>query len=62
VSLGSLDEPARVPPDKQFGLESRLPFIGAIAALPGTRTEDDVPAERLARYRSRQHHPDGGAG
>ena len=60
VSLGSLDDPARVAPAKQFGLESRLPFIAAIAGLPGTRTEDDVPAERLARYRSRQH-PDGGA-
>ena len=55
VSLGSLDDPARVVPVKQFGLESRLPFIAAIASLPGTRTEDDVPAERLAKYRSRQH-------
>jgi hypothetical protein len=36
-------------------MESRLPFIAAIPGLPGTRTEDDVPAERLARYRCRQH-------
>ncbi len=49
VSLGSLDDPARVVPAKQFGLESRLPFVAAIAGLPGTRTEDDVPAERLAQ-------------
>jgi hypothetical protein len=59
VSLGSLDDPGCVPPQKQYGVESRLAFVGAIAGLPGTRTEDDVPAERLARYRSRQH-PDGG--
>jgi hypothetical protein len=55
VSLGSLDDPARVVPAKQFGLESRLPFVAAIAGLPGTRTEDDVPPERLAQYKSRQH-------
>ena len=42
-------------------LDSRPAFIAAIADLPGTRTEDDVPADRLARYRSRQH-PDGGKG
>lgn len=61
VSLGSLDDPARVVPAKQFGIESRLPFIASIAGLPGTRTEDDVPAERLAKLKSRQH-PDGSAG
>jgi hypothetical protein len=55
VSLGSLDDPARVVPAKQYGLESRLPFVAAIAGLPGTRTEDDVPPDRLAHYRSRQH-------
>jgi hypothetical protein len=55
VSLGSLDDPARVAPAKQYGLESRLPFVATLAGLPGTRTEDDVPPERLARYKSRQH-------
>lgn len=58
VSLGSLDEPARVTPAKQYGLESRLPFVPSLGALPGTRTEDEVPPARLAQYRSRQH-PDG---
>ena len=55
VSLGSLDDPARVPPAKQFGMESRLPFIAAIPGLPGTRTEDDVSPADMARLRSRQH-------
>ena len=55
VSLGSLDDPARVVPAKQYGVESRLGFVVNLAALPGTRTEDEVPAERLARYKSRQH-------
>ncbi len=55
VSLGSLDDPTRVAPAKQYGLESQLPFVATLTTLPGTRTEDDVPAERLARYKSRQH-------
>jgi hypothetical protein len=55
VSLGSLDDPSRVVPIKQYGLESRLPFVAAILHAPGTRTDDDVPPERLAQYQSRQH-------
>src|SRR5712671_6909846 len=60
VSLGSLDDPSRVAPAKQFGVEGRLPFLATLTSLPGTRTEDDVPAADLARQTSRQHpdHPD----
>jgi hypothetical protein len=60
VSLGSLDDPSRVAPAKQFGVESRLPFVATLASLPGTRTEDDVPAQDRVRLKSRQH-PDGAA-
>ena len=59
VSLGSLDDPARVVPIKQYGLESRLPFLDSILHAPGSRTEDDVPPEARARFKSRQH-PDRG--
>ncbi len=55
VSLGSLDEPLRVAPAKQYGLESRLPFVAGLTTLPGSRTEDEVPPERMAQYKSRQH-------
>jgi hypothetical protein len=55
VSLGSLDAPARLPPVRQYGVESRLPFLATLTTLPGTRTEDEVPPEHMARYKSRQH-------
>jgi hypothetical protein len=60
LSLGSLDDPSRIVPAKQYGIEGRLPFIDVIADLPGSRTEDDVPADDLARLKSWQHpdHPD----
>jgi len=61
VSLGSLDDPMRVAPAKQYGIEGRLPFVATLADLPGTRTEDDVSAPDRARLKSRQH-PDAGKG
>ena len=35
VSLGSLDDPARVAPTRQYGLESRLAFLATLTTLPG---------------------------
>ena len=55
VSLGSLDEPTGVQPAKQYGIESRLPFLLQLQMLPGTRTEDDVPPDALMRLKSYQH-------
>jgi hypothetical protein len=55
VSLGSLDDPKRLPPIKQYGLESLLPFVADLTKLPGTRTEDSVPPQDRPRLASRQH-------
>jgi hypothetical protein len=55
VSIGSLDEPARVKPVIQSGIESRLPAFFDLAGLPGETTEEGTPAEWLPRLASRQH-------
>lgn len=55
VSIGSLDRPAEVRPGRQYGTESRLPWFGELAALPGTCTEDDLPADLRDREQSAQH-------
>lgn len=55
VSIGSLDHPEAITPAKQFGVESMLPAFALLHTLSGTRTEDDVPAEALAKLKSRQH-------
>ena len=55
ISIGSLDDPAKVRPEIQIGIESRMPWIAEMAALPEKPTEQAVPAERLARIQSRQH-------
>ena len=55
VSIGSLDEPARVKPVNQYGIESRLPAFFELAGLPGETTEAGTPAEWLPQLASRQH-------
>ncbi|HST93297.1 MAG TPA: GFA family protein [Microvirga sp.] len=55
VSIGSLDEPARVQPEIQWGIEARLPAFETLHLLPGETTESDTPPELLAKMKSRQH-------
>jgi hypothetical protein len=55
LSIGSLDDPSRVPPRMQFGIESRLPCFSGLASLPAQTTEQSIAPERLARLASRQH-------
>ena len=55
VSIGSLDDPRRVKPISQFGIESCLPVFLELAALPGETTKDSTPAEWLPKLASRQH-------
>lgn len=55
VTLGSLDDPKAVPPLKQYGLEARMPWFATIAALPGSVTEDDIPADKMQQLKSLQH-------
>jgi len=55
VSIGSLDDPAAVRPEQQFGIEARMPWFAELHALPESRTEDDIPPDMLSRLASRQH-------
>lgn len=55
VAIGSLDDPGQVAPAMQYGIEGRLPAFLTLHTLPGTRTEDDVPAEEMEKLKSRQH-------
>jgi hypothetical protein len=55
VSIGSLDEPARIRVEKQYGIESRLPAFATLHEAPGETTAESTPAEWLPRLASRQH-------
>jgi hypothetical protein len=53
ITLGSLDEPARVEPRRQVGIESKVPWLDDALGLRGTATQEDAPA--LAGMKNFQH-------
>jgi hypothetical protein len=67
VTLGSLDQPGRVPPARHLGVENRLPWMaGAVLdALPATVTIGPDTAEPVRSLTGLQHPdhdtPDGWA-
>jgi hypothetical protein len=59
ISIGSLDEPERVAPMEQFGVESRLSYFARLPSLPGDRTTEEDEPELADRIRAANHqHPD----
>jgi len=59
ISIGSLDQPEKFPPQSQYGVESRLSWFASLPTLPGDRsTEQRIPklAGRIAA--SNHQHPD----
>jgi len=55
VSIGSLDRPASQDPELQYCIESELPWLAAMRALPGKRAEEYITPERAARFVNYQH-------
>jgi hypothetical protein len=56
LAAGAFDDPAALPPTKQFGIEAKLPFADGLHLLPGHPTEDDLEdAPFLADLVSYQH-------
>jgi hypothetical protein len=54
MTIGSLDEPARVRPTQQIGVESRLPWLDEVMQTPRYTSEEDPPPGGLAAVESRQ--------
>jgi len=55
IAIGSLDNPERVKPAQQIGVESRLSWFGELHGLPSATTENAIPADYLARLKNAQH-------
>ncbi len=59
VSMGSLDEPEKIEPTLQYGIEARLSYFAKLAALPGDRTTEEDAPELAAAIKATSHqHPD----
>jgi hypothetical protein len=59
VTLGSLDEPARAKPTRQYGIESRVPWWHDLFDLPGSTTAENPPPGGLESVASYQHQGGG---
>jgi hypothetical protein len=55
ISVGSLDQPEKVKPEIQIGIESRIPWIEEIHQLKEQQTDQVLSADRLARVDNYQH-------
>ncbi|MGY3453567.1 GFA family protein [Bradyrhizobium sp. USDA 4353] len=55
IMTGSFDRPDRVVPTRQFGSESRLGWVVAIANLPSQTTQQNYGPEKMATIVSHQH-------
>src|SRR5882724_3495408 len=59
VTIGSLDDPARIEPEFFFGGEARVPWLIAAVAQPATTTGYNEVSEWSARIvRTNRQHPD----
>jgi len=55
VTTVSLDDHALFPPRDQLGVESRLPWVKALADLPEARIDDWLAAAKITDVGSHQH-------
>ncbi|MDQ0324322.1 hypothetical protein J2R99_000171 [Rhodopseudomonas julia] len=58
LAIGAFDEPAKIPPKVQFGVEAKLPFVDDLAGLPSHRTENDPEAPAFLADIVSYQHPD----
>ena len=55
VTIGSLDEPHSIQPERQVGVEGRWPWLASLIDLPALRTDQDRTAADLSKLTSNQH-------
>ena len=59
VSIGSLDEPEKIAPRNQYGIESRTSWFTTLPTLPGDQTTEEDSPELAAKIAASNHqHPD----
>jgi hypothetical protein len=59
VSIGSLDEPEKIPPENQYGIESRISWFERLPSLPGEKTTEEDHPELARKIAATNHqHPD----
>jgi hypothetical protein len=58
LAIGAFDEPGRLPPVVQFGIEAKIGFVDHLHELPGRDTMDDVDVATYLTTIENYQHPD----
>ncbi len=59
IALGSLDEPEKIAPQRQYGVEARLSWFATLPGLPGEKTTEEEDPGLAAKIAVSNHqHPD----
>jgi hypothetical protein len=58
LAIGAFDEPERVRPIVQFGVEAKIGYVDHLHELPGHETMDDVEAAPFLTDLQSYQHPD----
>jgi len=58
LAAGAFDAPAGFPPRLQYSVDSRLPFVDGLAALPGWTSADDLAVSPFLESMVSRQHPD----
>ena len=58
VAAGAFDDPAALPPTRQYGMEARMPFFDSLHRLPSTETPEDIAVTPFLAEIISYQHPD----
>ncbi len=58
LAIAAFDQPARVAPTTQFGVEAKLPYTDAVSTLTQRKTGDDIAAAPFLGGIISYQHPD----
>ena len=58
LAIGAFDQPHKIVPSTQFGVEAKLPYADDVAALPNRETLADLDAAPFLRELMSYQHPD----
>ena len=58
LAIAAFDDPARIAPTIQWGVEAKLPYVDSVPALPGEETMSDESATSFLATLVSYQHPD----
>ncbi|MDH6266851.1 hypothetical protein M2360_002247 [Rhizobium sp. SG_E_25_P2] len=58
LAIGAFDEPGRIAPSVQFGVEGKVAYVDHLQELPERVTEDDLEAAPFLAHIVNYQHPD----